>query len=336
MPLKEEDIRPQKLFNRYLELAEKDTRHFFADHSGFVNVACPGCGSYDSEPGLDKLGFQYLLCRDCASLYQSPRPDSDMIKAYYQEGEAIKYWATNFFKQTADARREHIFKPRAQLVAEWTRDAQNEADRERVFVDIGSGYGIFLDEIARLGQFDQILGIEPSPNLAAVCRERGYTIIEKPIEEVGPNEIQADFASAFEVLEHLFDPQQFLEAAHRILRPGGLLLLTTLTVSGFDIQVLWGQSKSVYPPHHINLLSVEGMRRLLMRTGFEIVELSTPGQLDVDIVSNTAKENPKLELPRFVRQLIDHPDEGVRSRFQTFLQEANLSSHIRVIVRRAD
>jgi hypothetical protein len=153
------------------------------------------------------------------------------------------------------------------------------------------------------------------------------------MEGVGQGEISVAFATAFEVLEHLFDPSAFLKAVKRSLVPDGVLLLTTLTVTGFDIQVLWEYSKSVYPPHHINLLSVNGTRQLMERNGFEVMEITTPGELDVDIVRNMLRESPELKIPRFVRRIIDAP-EDVRSDFQSFLKRNGLSSHMRVIAKR--
>jgi hypothetical protein len=110
-------------------------------------------------------------------------------------------------------------------------------------------------------------------------------------------------------------------------------MFTTLTVSGFDIQVLWENSKSVYPPHHINLLSIEGFRRLVERSGLELISLQTPGELDVDIVRNTQHENPEIEVSRFGRSIINSPEE-VRANFQDFLKQNKLSSHAQIIVRR--
>lgn len=107
-------------------------------------------------------------------------------------------------------------------------------------------------------------------------------------------------------------------------------MLTTLTVSGFDIQVLWEQSKSVYPPHHINLLSVAGLRRLVARAGLKLHELATPGELDLDIVANRHLEDRKIALPRFVKSLIG-ASASVRNNFQQFLKANALSSHVRII-----
>jgi SAM-dependent methyltransferase len=253
-----------------------------------------------------------------------------MYELYYQGAESVKFWSTHFFKETAEARRQKIFKPRARLVAEWIKKIETPSKGNELFLDIGSGYAIFLQEVKRLGLFAKIMGIEPEANLAQIGRDQGFTILEKKLEEIDDGEIGADFATAFEVLEHVFSPQDFLSAARRILRPGGILMFTTLTVSGFDIQVLWGNSKSIYPPHHINLLSTQGMRDLVARSGLQLVDLSTPGELDVDIVLNIQRENPEIQLPRFIASIINAPDD-VRTHFQNFLKAHELSSHIRVI-----
>jgi len=139
--MKESEIRPQALFNRYLELSRQDIARFFADQSNFVEVPCPACVSQRNEFGLEKFGFRYVTCLDCGSLYLSPRPTPEMINAYSWESEAVKFWGTHFFKEPAEARREKMFKPRAQLVAEWADRVGIE--HSALFVDIGSGYEIF-------------------------------------------------------------------------------------------------------------------------------------------------------------------------------------------------
>jgi len=331
--MKEADIRPHGLFNQYLELCRQDIERFFSDKTNFIEVPCPACAGGRISDTLEKFGFRYAVCADCGSLYASPRPPAASIDAFYRDAESVAFWATSFFKETAEARREKMFRPRALLIREL---AERFGLHGSVFIDIGPGYGILLEEVQRLGRFCQIIGIEPAPPLAAICRDKGFPIIEKPLEQVQKSDvhIRPSFLTAFEVLEHLYDPHSFVGAAHRLLLPGGLFMLTTLTVSGFDIQVLWEHSKSIYPPQHINLLSLDGIEKLVVRAGFELVSLTTPGNLDVDIVANALRENPALSVSRFERNLVLNRSEDVREQFQAFLREHRLSSHVRVVARK--
>jgi SAM-dependent methyltransferase len=327
--MKESEIRPPDLFNRYLELARRDAEAFLDFQAEFVEVNCPACGGTQELPGVEKLGYRYVLCGDCGTLYLSPRPSEAQLEKYYRNAESVKFWSTHFYKETVEARREKMFRPRAELIGEILIQLGRQS--QEVFVDVGAGYGIFLEEVARLKAFATVAGVEPNPEMADICRQRGFAIVEKTVEAVTPGEVQADFAASFEVLEHVFDPLKFIRSVSRLLKPKGVLLLTTLTVSGFDIQVLWEHSKSVYPPHHINLISIDGMERLIKRAGLGLLELSTPGQLDIDIVRNMLKERPDITVPRFVHQLLREGDQNLRKEFQQFLSRNRLSSHVRVL-----
>lgn len=327
LTMKENEIRPKDLFQKYLDLAQKDIKRFFNDKSGFAQVSCPACSSSNESLAMEKLGFKYMTCGDCGSLFLSPRPTPEIMEEYYQHSESVKFWGTCFFKETADVRREKLFKPRAEFLRKVIKNL-NIRDLE-LFVDVGSGYGIFLEEVERLSIFENVLGIEPAPNLAQICRGKGFEVIEGMVEDV--DDLKVSGVSAFEVIEHVYDPLSFLKAVKQIMKPDAFFIFTTLTVSGFDIQVLWGNSKSVYPPHHINLLSVNGMSKLIKRSGLEIIELTTPGELDVDIVRNFVRNNNKFELPRFLESVVNCENDSLRDNFQSFLQKNLLSSHIRII-----
>src|SRR5215510_227368 len=137
--MKESEIRPAEIFNRYLELSREDIATFFSDRRNFVAVDCPACGSSNQRPGLEKFDFIYVLCGECASLYLSPRPEPSQLDGYYRDAQAIKFWSTHFYNQTVDARREKMFRPRAKLVGEILD--QYPRREPGVFVDVGCGYG---------------------------------------------------------------------------------------------------------------------------------------------------------------------------------------------------
>jgi len=70
-----------------------------------------------------------------------------------------------------------------------------------------------------------------------------------------------DSLVANEVFEHVFNPDQFLDEAFRVLKPGGMTLLT--------LPFVWDEHEQ---PHDFARYSSFGIRALLEKHGFEIVE----------------------------------------------------------------
>jgi len=329
--MREYDIRPRELFDAFLAVSRRDIDVYFSRTDAFVDVGCPACASSGGTPSFVKHGMQYCECDRCGSLYMSPRPTRAMIDTYYRESESSKFWAERFFPETAEARRALIFQPRARTIADLV--ARVGIPSPRIVADIGAGYGLFLEELASLQAFDDVVAIEPSVELARRCRDRGFRVIEHPVEDLTPADLRVAVLTSFEVLEHLYAPVEFLEAARRLLLPGGVLMFTTLTASGWDIRTLWERSKSVSPPHHINLMTTEGLSALVTRAGFEVIEIATPGQLDVDIVGNMLDEDSGIHVDRFSQYLLQHRGPEARAALQSFLQSHQLSSHVRVLAR---
>ena len=114
----------------------------------------------------------------------------------------------------------------------------------------------------------------------------------------------------------------------------GLLLATTTLISGFDLQVLWDRSNSIFPPDRLNLLSVEGLTKLLERHGLNLLEFSTPGMFDVEIVRRAILSDPDADWPRFIRYLVEKRDENAFDALQEYLQRFRLSSFARVVGRK--
>lgn len=70
------------------------------------------------------------------------------------------------------------------------------------------------------------------------------------------------------------------------------------------------------------------------RAGLELIELSTPGHLDVELVLHAVRQDPSIRLPSFVEYLLEQRDALAHLDFQEFLQKHRLSSHVRVAARK--
>ncbi|SVC30908.1 uncharacterized protein METZ01_LOCUS283762, partial [marine metagenome] len=135
---------------------------------------------------------------------------------------------------------------------------------------------------------------------------------------------------SFELFEHLHDPPAFLKHLHKLMQPGDLFLFTTLSGTGVDIQVLWENSKSISPPHHLNFLNPVSVKILLERLNFSEVTVTTPGRLDVDILCN----NRKLIRDRFWQTFAAKVTELEKAQWQELVSATGFSSHMMVCCRK--
>ena len=198
-------------------------------------------------------------------------------------------------------------------------------------IDIGGGFGIFAEEISKLGLTPPVI-IEPGPLLAKECRDKGFMVIEKFLEEVNPEDLPngPKFFVTFELFEHLHSPRNFLSRLNGVMSSGDYFLLTTLSCMGIDIATLWENSNSITPPQHILFLNPSAMRVLLEDSGFEVDSISTPGKLDIDILMN----GKGFIKDRFLRQAIGSLSEIQKNDLQQAISRNGLSSHMMAICKK--
>lgn len=138
-----------------------------------------------------------------------------------------------------------------------------------------------------------------------------------------------DVVIAVNVIQREQNPKEFLTSIRDLLKKDGIAVLSFRSGTGFDVLALKGLNKSIFPLDHLFLPSVKGIRALLEESDFEVLEITTPGQLDVEIVRKSIERGQCTD-PLIVHLIETVPEEEL----QTFIQKNNLSSHVRVVARK--
>ncbi|SEC25003.1 3-demethylubiquinone-9 3-methyltransferase [Rhizobiales bacterium GAS188] len=134
---------------------------------------------------------------------------------------------------------------RDQVVAHFGRDAREvRAFAGLSAIDIGCGGGLLSEPLARLGA--RVTGIDPAAENIGVARRHaegaGLSIDYRveTVEKVAEAGGSFDIVFAMEVVEHVADVQAFIGACERVLKPGGLLLMSTLnrTLRSFALAIV--------------------------------------------------------------------------------------------------
>ncbi len=149
-------------------------------------------------------------------------------------------------------------------------------DRRPRLVDVGCSRGDFV-AAATASAFDAE-GVEPAPQIAAAARTAGRKVHTGLLEEQQFADAQFDAVSLFEVVEHLRAPLVLLRECRRILRPGGVMLLSTGNAASWTARVMkarWDYFQTEKDAGHVSFFNPRSIALLAERTGFEVAAIVT-------------------------------------------------------------
>ena len=121
----------------------------------------------------------------------------------------------------------------AQIAAEFDRDSRAKAPFSGLrILDIGCGGGLLSEPMARLGAM--VVGADAAPRnipVAALHAEQSGLVIDYRVttaEALAAAGERFDVVLNMEVIEHVADPAAYLTACQQLLKPGGLMICSTL------------------------------------------------------------------------------------------------------------
>jgi 2-polyprenyl-3-methyl-5-hydroxy-6-metoxy-1,4-benzoquinol methylase len=223
---------------------------------GMETVACNLCGEAGTRRFGRRQGMQLVECVGCGLVYVSPRFDAGSVHRHYNNGESsrIQYYLD---VEAADRR---SFAEILEL-AESLRPARGR------LLDVGPNVGTCLLVARERGW--QPCGVEINAEAARYCREeRGLDVRLGTLEADTFAERSFDVVVMTDVIEHLLDPSATLGVVGRILRPGGVLLVTTPDIARWPARLL-----QVKPREHLYYFTPATMARALEQAHLRVLRI---------------------------------------------------------------
>jgi len=254
-----------------------------------ISDKCNLCSNniFSSYLNSDKM----LRCDSCQVIFLAPEQIPHDLNNYYQNNV---FYAENASKPDLVRGMVRAANFYLKIIA---KQIKNPAGK--LLVDVGSNYGILMEEAERVGF--QTIGLEKNNILVKKGRRRGLNISTDNLTELKTLR-PIDIITAMHVLEHLPDPRSFIKDAYKKLAIGGILVIGVPNVES-HLARKDGLSWRYMAIEHLFYFSEKTLRSLLEAEGFEIIEIRKDG-------SNLEEQGIK----KLIRYLVGQPI--LRDRFQ--------------------
>jgi 2-polyprenyl-3-methyl-5-hydroxy-6-metoxy-1,4-benzoquinol methylase len=230
-----------------------------------VRNICPACCSDKQRHCFVVNGFNITRCLACDTLFVKNLPTLEELELIYTNDEY--YELTNeSLQRIAD---ENI--RRLQLIKKIKSNGK--------FLDIGCAQGLLLDEAKKNGF--QTYGIEPTRQNADIAITKGHTVesmrLDEFVHQCGTEFF--DVIACLDVIEHIDNPNTFLKLASSLLKPDGLMILSTPNYSCIIEKALGANAPYMTPPEHVTFFTTSGIKHLVTSCDLRVVSFQTFGNL---------------------------------------------------------
>jgi SAM-dependent methyltransferase len=218
---------------------------------------------------FSRRDFELRRCQACRYAFiADPWTAFDQIyDDRYYEGRGADPLVDYEFELTAPAQTVRLYEWRG--ITRTVKHLMKDLSAVR-WLDFGAGNGGLVRYVNEHSPATAV-GFEQG-SIAARAREVGIPILSSLTDEADGS---FDVVTAIEVLEHTLDPLTELRLIRRLLRPGGLLLLTTGNAAPFASRLTrWPY---VIPEIHVSFFEPATLARAFEMTGFRPDRMPSTG-----------------------------------------------------------
>jgi 2-polyprenyl-3-methyl-5-hydroxy-6-metoxy-1,4-benzoquinol methylase len=290
----------------YQQRVDDAKRFYELYHESFSLRNCPYCDEKEftqEEKFLDMYGV--ARCSRCNSVYVNPVPSKEGLSIYYNKF-AANTLLDNLFRKRSKKKKKNIVNN--SKLTEVLKLIQTIEGPIRI-LEIGCGSGSFLsllDEyLKEEGRNDcELHGLDIDAGILGKNSSSNLTFHVGDAEDFKLDQ-KFDVIISFEVIEHVLNPTNMIQAIRAHLKDGGYAFLTTPNSLGFEIKALSYNglrllAHSIFPPMHINAFNPQNMTYFLLNNGLKIRKIETPGIFDTSIIQGTLEEMADEEKDPFL------------------------------------
>lgn len=246
---------------------------------------CPVCGSHDSAPVgtvvINRKSLELGRCRTCEMIWYRTRPPVSFYEKLYgpeyfgYDGQGFEPHGKTSTFDVGIRKHPNISNIAKTGIEQWKQFMTAEGPPEtplkgRRIVEAGPGGGHLLIEAKRQGA--DVLGVDISEFIVEQLKNNGIDGVVGELQSAGIALNSVDGLAAYDLVEHVFDLDLFLNTAFGILKPGGFLFIRTPDTND-NVPYL-------HLIDHVLHFSQQTLTKSLERHGFTVVYAQPSGTFE--------------------------------------------------------
>jgi len=235
--------------------------------------SCINCSSNDfkhvmevNDFSITKEDFNLSQCSNCGFLFTQDAPSESEIARYYKSEDYISHSDTNkgLINKIYHIVRKIMLSKKYKLI--------NRLPGDKNILDIGSGTGYFLNFMKQKGY--DTMGIEVDENARSYGKEKFQLNILPPEDFInGSIDRKFSFISMWHVLEHISDPNKYMQIIHNLLTNDGYVIIALPNNSSYDAAHYKNYWAGYDVPRHLWHFTPDTLEQFAQKSGFKLVKM---------------------------------------------------------------
>jgi len=253
-------------------------------------TACPLCGAdqFNKNKVFNFEPFRVVQCTNCQLWYLSPRlREADMLKIYADPS----YFEGNGEFGYSQQQGSYLDQEKALRIT--FRKLMRRLKRQNLtgghLLEIGCGYGFLLEEAEPY--FQTVTGTDFDSESIHRIKQLDFQGFRGGVDSL-PDSKSYDLIIATGVIEHIYNPIEFITQLRQYLNTDGWILLATPQMNSFWLKLQGKHWPSFKIPEHVTYYDYSTLTELFKRCqATQMIQLSYPHAYPLGMISQ------KLGLP---------------------------------------
>ena len=298
-------LRP-KNFNLDSENYYLNIVRFVEKNHGFKKVyKCPVCSFNKSEIYINHYNINFVRCLRCDLTYSEKHPKN--FDDFYSSEDSLK--DTLNTDKTRKYRIKRFAVERIKILKKFKKRGS--------LLDFGCGTGWFLEEARK--HYD-VMGVEYSDNLRDWLKRKFDISTSKDGKDIKK---KFDIITAFDVIEHVPDPLNFLRKLKKKLKKNGIIFVYTPNIDSLGFAYL-KEKNNLLNPYHLFYFNSRSFEFLCSKANMKVIETQYKG-IDIGDIYGLMNRKRNFKTAKYLKKNFKD--------LQNFVDTTNFSNHVRFVIK---